>query len=151
MHGLGNMRCTANSACILDLLYNLYTCVTPPGAVLRRQCNMVIMQFSGHPVAPVLSAKDCEPCSRADNLAVPCATLPACVIGLPPWFVKLQTQVVDHCHVICRWFDPGFFHAANMYGLTPSTKYFYRAGDASAVSFPAHLSCCCCCCCCCHC
>ncbi len=37
----------------------LYTCVTPPGAVLRRQCSLTVTQllvFAGHPVAPVVSA-----------------------------------------------------------------------------------------------
>ncbi|DBB06443.1 TPA: hypothetical protein ACH3X1_012001 [Trebouxia sp. C0004] len=39
------------------------------------------------------------------------------------------------------WFDPGFFNAANMSGLTPSTNYFYRVGDASAgYGFSAEFS-----------
>lgn len=51
----------------------------------------------------------------------------------------------DEEHLHCRWFDPGYFNAANMTNLTAATKYYYRVGDTTAVSPPplcSKLACC---------
>ena len=41
----------------------LYTCVTPPVAVLTCQCSRIAIQllvFAGHPIAPLTSATSCR-------------------------------------------------------------------------------------------